>query len=211
MFGKAAPIKGCTGSIRATLFRPQSAGWGSVEEMYTIRINGRVIGSAAIMLVIAGFFVVLLVRGVHAPQPVQLGQPAPTFTLPIVNGGTFAMTDHPQKITIINFFTTWCPPCQAEAPDFARFIDQYHRQVTLVMIDRREGRSIVAPFVKRYGLQRAVVVLDRNDSMAEPYGITGQPETFGVSQRGIVEFHYVGPMNVLQLMAGMQYIEQHNR
>lgn len=183
----------------------------SVGEIYTVRMIWRVVWRAALVSTIPAFIVLVLVRGYHAPQPVQIGQPAPIFTLPTVSGGTFAMTDHPKKITIINFFTTWCPPCQAEAPDFARFVDHYHRQVTLVMIDRREGRRLVASFVRKYGLKRAVVVLDRSDSMAEPYGITGQPETFGVNKRGIVEFHMIGPMNVSQLVAGMQYIEQHSR
>lgn len=175
----------------------------------------RKFGMWLIRMIIIGFFPALIawvvIKQYDVPPPARIGGQAPTFSLETVGGHTFTLTDHPKKITIINFFTTWCPPCRAESPDLARFIDRYHRQVTLIMIDRREEKGTVESFIRQFHLQRAVVVLDPNDSMAEPYGITGQPETFGISQKGIVEFHIIGPMNESQLVEGLHYIEQHQR
>ena len=162
----------------------------------------------AIFLVPA-VIVVGILKHYQEPRPVQIGQDAPVFSLPTISGKLFTLASHPKKYVLINFFTTWCPPCQEEAPDFARFINAYGKQVQIIMIDRGEGQGIVSSFVQHYKLQRVIVVLDANDTMAAPYGITGQPETFGISKNGIVEFHIVGPMNYVQLVQGLAYLKQH--
>lgn len=167
-------------------------------------VSWRVLAVFIIPILIA----VGLIRQDQVPRPVQVGQRAPIFRLPTTDGTTYALPNHPKKVIIINFFTTWCPPCQAEAPDFSRFINQFHDQVQLVMIDRREGKGIVSSFIRQYHLQRAVVVLDAADSMAAPYGVTGQPETFGLDRQGIVKFHLIGPLNYENLVQDLNYLKR---
>lgn len=167
-------------------------------------ISWRVLAVFIIPILIA----VGLIRHDEIPRPVQVGQHAPEFRLPMIDGTTYTLPNHPQKVILINFFTTWCPPCQAEAPDLSRFIKQYHDRVQLVMIDRREGKGIVSSFIRKYHLQKAVVVLDATDSMVAPYGVTGQPETFGIDQRGIVKFHIVGPLTYENLVQDLNYLEK---
>ncbi|MHB1957264.1 MAG: TlpA family protein disulfide reductase [Sulfobacillus sp.] len=152
-----------------------------------------------IVLIVPLLMLFFLIRHFSVPNPVEVGGTAPAFALPTLQGAVFHMTDHPAKVTMINFFTTWCVPCQSEAPILARFADEHVKTVQLVMVDRWEGAALVHAFVKQYHLQHAAVVLDHSDTMAEPYGVTGQPETFGVNRRGIVTFHAIGSVTVSEL------------
>ncbi len=140
-------------------------------------------------------------------RPVTVGEHPPSFTLQTLGGKVFKLTAAPHKVILINFFTTWCPPCQAEAPDFSRFINRYHNEVQLVMIDRREGTVPVSQFIRRYHLQQAVVLMDYHDALAQPFGVTGQPETFAIDQKGVLRAHIVGPMSYGELVQEMHLLQ----
>ena len=163
---------------------------------------------AAIVLCLGAFAALGAYRRLSLPRPVEVGERAPAFALPRLGGGMFSLPGRPGKIVFLNFFTTWCPPCQTEAPDFARFADRHGNQVELVMVDRREGPALVRSFVRRYRLWRAAVLLDRGDILAEPYGVTGQPETFGITRAGIVAFHAVGPLSYRALQEKLRAMER---
>lgn len=159
-----------------------------------------------IALLVPLIIIGLIVWHRNPPRPVQLGQPAPSFTLRDLQGHHYAFKSSlSPQITVINFFTTWCTPCQAEAPDLAAVINSQQGKVKLLMIDRLESRSLVAPFVAKYGLGRAVILLDRNDQLAAPFGVTGQPETFILNHHGIVQAHLIGPVSQAVLLS---YIQQ---
>jgi cytochrome c biogenesis protein CcmG/thiol:disulfide interchange protein DsbE len=145
------------------------------------------------VLLVFGGVLVYLVAGAMA-QPVQEGQPAPDFSLTRINGQTVRLSDYRGKIVLVNFFTTWCPPCQQEAPILESFQERYRGKVTVIMIDRQESPATVAAFVRKYGLT-TVVVLDPGDREAKPYGITGQPETFFINPQGILVEHQIGPVD----------------
>lgn len=144
---------------------------------------------------------VAILRGGAGARPVAVGQKAPVFTLPGLSGRPFTLSAPLREPVILDFFTTWCPPCQSEAPTLARFAAQFRGRVRLVMVDRREGPQLVANFARQYGLSTATILLDRNDRLAAPFGVTGQPETFGIDRLGVVRFHILGPMTAAQLDA----------
>lgn len=165
--------------------------------------RGGLYGFAAVtaMVVIVAVVAVLHARTV---RPVAVGQKAPAFTLPELSGRSFTLTAPLREPVILDFFTTWCPPCQSEAPTLARFAARFRGRVRLILIDRREGPPLAATFVRNYGLSSATILLDRNDKLAAPFGVTGQPETFGIDKRGMVRFHVVGPMTANELDARAQ-------
>src|SRR5579884_2994417 len=52
-------------------------------------------------------------------------KPAPDFTLQDANGASVKLTDYRGKVVLLNFWATWCGPCNLEIPWFEEFEQQY--------------------------------------------------------------------------------------
>jgi cytochrome c biogenesis protein CcmG/thiol:disulfide interchange protein DsbE len=122
-----------------------------------------------------------------------VGDPAPEFTLEDMEGNMVSLSDYRGQFVIVNFFASWCPPCRQEAPEIQAFEEQYGDQVKLLIIDRAEPKVKVQEFIEEFQ-STSTYLLDYNDSMAKPYGIVGQPETFFIDEKGIIRYHHIGPM-----------------
>lgn len=123
----------------------------------------------------------------------EVGNPAPDFTLEDMNGNMVSLSDYRGQFVILNFFAAWCPPCRAEAPELQAFEEEYGDQAKLLILDRAEPKVNVQEFIEEFG-STSTYLLDYNDSMAKPYGVVGQPETFFIDEQGIIRYHYIGPM-----------------
>ncbi len=96
-------------------------------------------------------------RGGDTPTPeettlTRVGQTAPDFTLPNLDATEFTLSDARGKVVLINWFATWCPPCQKEMAHlreqvWERFAD---RDFVMVSIAREEDSDVVAPFAGKY-------------------------------------------------------------
>lgn len=122
-----------------------------------------------------------------------VGDQAPEFTLEDMDGDLIRLSDYKGKFVILNFFASWCPPCREEAPDLQAFEEEYGDQVKLLILDRAEPKQSVQKFIDEFNAT-STFLLDKNDSMAKPYGVTGQPETFFIDEKGVIRFHQIGPM-----------------
>lgn len=94
---------------------------------------------------------------------------------------------------LVNFFATWCKPCQEEIPHLVALHKQAGSGLVIVGIDRMEPANEVATFVKHEGIDYPVV-LDATGAVSASYGVTGQPESFWVGPRGTLLLHVAGPM-----------------
>lgn len=132
---------------------------------------------------------------------VNVGQLVPNISLPSVNGQTVSLNALRGKPVILDFFTTWCGPCQTEAPLLEQVAKQWQGKVQVVLIDRGESPYMVNEFISRYQLSTPVVLLDKNDRWAGHLGVTGQPETFLIGSSGVIEAHINYEMSLSQLQA----------
>ena len=85
----------------------------------------------------------------------RVGQAAPDFTLDTLTGGTFTLSEQRGRVVLINWFATWCPPCQAEMPHLQKEVwDVFGRRAgfTMVSVAREEKADVVKPFVQDKGL-----------------------------------------------------------
>ncbi|UYG98088.1 TlpA family protein disulfide reductase [Cytobacillus firmus] len=123
----------------------------------------------------------------------EVGDIAPNFTLEDVDGNKVSLSDFRGEFVILNFFASWCPPCREEAPELQAFEEEYGKQTKLLILSRAEPKVQVQEFIKEFK-STSTYLLDYNDSMAKPYGIVGQPETFFIDESGIIRYHHIGPM-----------------
>jgi peroxiredoxin len=94
-----------------------------------------------------------------APTPeettlTEVGQHAPDFTVATLEARPFTLSEHRGRVVLINWFATWCPPCQKEMPHLQSEVWERFRDRDFVMISvaRQEKADVVAPFVKKYGV-----------------------------------------------------------
>lgn len=132
--------------------------------------------------------------------PAQKEAKARDFTVDLVNGGTFSLSDQKGKVVMLNIWATWCAPCREEVPDFVELYDKYQGQglsILGVSIDKK-GESEVKPFMEKYNMNYPVVV-DRGTIM-DKYGPTmGIPTTYIIGRDGNLRYFAVGAVTKKEL------------
>jgi peroxiredoxin len=82
----------------------------------------------------------------------KVGSDMPDFTLKSIDGKTVTSDDLYGKVVLINFFATWCPPCNTELPFVENDIWAKYKNTkdfVLLIVDREEALDKVAPFVEK--------------------------------------------------------------
>jgi cytochrome c biogenesis protein CcmG, thiol:disulfide interchange protein DsbE len=152
--------------------------------------------SIAVLAVLA--IVGLLVFGLvsKGSSGVTVGDAAPTDPLPrLEGGGTESLADYRGRWVLVNFWASWCLPCQEEAPALERFQRQHAGpKFTVLGIDSRDLTSDGVAFVEQYGLSYPQL-RDGNGDAAGDYGTTGVPENFLVDPAGKVRLLFRGPIS----------------
>ncbi len=82
----------------------------------------------------------------QAAAPV-VGAPAPAWTLTDINGQTVRLSDLRGKVVLMNFFATWCVPCQWEVPDFVALQNQYGSEgLVIVGVGAQQNAATLSSF-----------------------------------------------------------------
>jgi cytochrome c biogenesis protein CcmG/thiol:disulfide interchange protein DsbE len=154
---------------------------------------------AGIALVAGAALVALLATS--PPQTVTevdtplVGQTAPALAGPTLGGGSFSLQAWRGRWVVVNFFASWCAPCQQEQPELVAFA-YAHRSPTdagLVGVVFDDSASTARSFMRSTGATWPAVV-DGGGQIALDYGVRGPPETFIVAPSGVVVAHFDGPM-----------------
>ncbi|WP_378954553.1 TlpA family protein disulfide reductase [Pelosinus sp. sgz500959] len=126
-----------------------------------------------------------------------VGKMMPQFTLNAVNGSSITVMPS-DKVTIINFWATWCPPCRAEMPELNAFQLQYSDTVAFYGINLREEANFVNDFMYKKGYSM-LVLLDSNGEVGNLFQIKFIPTTIVIDRNGIIIFRKSGPVTKNEL------------
>jgi len=128
------------------------------------------------------------------PAP-KVGQPAPEFNVPALDGTTFKLSDFKGKPVWIVFWASWCPPCRAENPDIqAIYAQNKDSDLVVLAIDIGEDPSALSGYVKRTSLTFPIG-LDLSTEVAATYRIAGIPTHYFVDRDGILREMRIGGMS----------------
>ncbi len=124
-----------------------------------------------------------------------VGQSAPAIAGATLAGGSFSLAAERGRWVVVNFFASWCPPCQQEQPELVAFAYAHRAagDAELVGVVFDDGTSTARSFMQSTGASWPSVV-DPGGQIALDYGVRGPPETFLVSPGGTVVAHFDGPM-----------------
>jgi len=123
-------------------------------------------------------------------RPAQIGKAAPDFVAQD-SQRRVALHDLRGKTVILNFWTSWCPPCIAETPSLVVLHQKLPENVVLFSVSEDEDESAFRQFVE----ERKLPFLTVNDhSHANRlYGTYAWPETYIIDAGGIIRRKFIGP------------------
>ena len=136
---------------------------------------------------LASFF--LIATSVNA---LELGQPAPDFTLKSMAGTNLKLTEQRGKIIVINFWASWCGPCRKEMPVLQKFYDKYQDlgvSVWGVNVEQENqaGRDFLADLNLSFP-----ILFDASNTISAMYQVEAMPTTIIVDRDGLVRYAFKG-------------------
>ncbi|NCQ18812.1 MAG: hypothetical protein COZ80_03205 [Ignavibacteria bacterium CG_4_8_14_3_um_filter_37_9] len=136
-------------------------------------------------------FFVLLVFMFSSPSLAQ-SKKAPEFSLKDIEGKTIKLSDYKNKVVLIDFWATWCPPCRKGIPDLIELQKEFPKNFVVLGISvDSDTKEDVPGFVKNYGINYPVVYGDQ--STAKLFGgVSGIPTSFLIDKKGNIVDKHVG-------------------
>ena len=140
-----------------------------------------------------------------APTVASVGKPAPAFDEPTSAGDKLALASFKGKAVYLNFFATWCPPCNEEASDVNALQREYAgRGLQVVGVDVLENAKKAKSFVALHHLTYPAVVDD--GTLRDEYRINGMPVHVFIDRAGIVRKIAIGQLTRAQMTADVREI-----
>ncbi len=127
--------------------------------------------------------------------------PAPPLSLRLLTGEALTLADLEGKVVMVDFWSSWCPPCVKEAPVLAATYPLYADQdVVFVGVAIWDDDSEVNRYIAQFSVTYPNGV-DTLGKVAINYGVRGVPEKYFIDRNGLVVKKFVGPVTTEQLRA----------
>jgi peroxiredoxin len=119
-------------------------------------------------------------------EKVSVGDIAPDFVITDLNGERHQLSEYRGKGVLLNFWGTWCEPCEREMPYMESQYQVYKDLgVEIIAINVGEPKFSVETFVKRYDMSFPVGI-DKGNQILNTYGVDPLPTTFFIDKEGKV-------------------------
>lgn len=145
----------------------------------------------------------LLDRGSPAiPSP---GQVAPDFVYTFTDGTMQRLSDLRGRRVLLNFWATWCGPCEEEMPDLQRLANE-RSDVTVLAINKLELVEAIVPFAQERGLTLTLIANPDGD-ISERYGAKNIPISYFINSDGSVGSRHLGIMTYETMMEQIERLK----
>jgi thiol-disulfide isomerase/thioredoxin len=126
-----------------------------------------------------------------APLKKAENKGAPDFKLPDMDGRALSMADYKGKVVLLDFWATWCPPCQMAIPHLIDLQQKYGDKglVVLGLSLDSEAKDVVA-FLQTRSINYPIVQCDLATKQA--YGVSSIPRIFIVDRQGTIRGDFLG-------------------
>lgn len=125
-------------------------------------------------------------------RPPVIGMTAPDFSLSDLQGRSHSLSQYRGKIVLLNFWATWCKPCTTEMPAMQTCYDRLRENGFVVLaVNELEDEAKVREHIQAHG-HSFPVLLDRNNGVANQYGVFGLPVSVFIDEFGVVQEYVKG-------------------
>jgi cytochrome c biogenesis protein CcmG/thiol:disulfide interchange protein DsbE len=146
-----------------------------------------------ILIALAALFAgYALKRDPHVQPHAMVGKPMPALALPELDSGRPApIRGSAEGPILVNFFASWCAPCEVEHPQLMALKAQ---GVKVVGIAYKDAPANTQAFLTRLGDPFAERLVDRDGRAGLEFGVTGVPETYLIGSDGVIIAKHTGPL-----------------
>ena len=156
----------------------------------------------SVAVVVALFAIVLATQVGDDPQAEHatsqlLDDPVPVFSVRTNDGNSLSKDDLAGRAVIVNFWNSWCIPCQQEEPELQQFYERHADDPEFLMVGivRDDTAKAVREYVSQHDI-KWTIGFDPDAKAALAFGTRGQPETFAISPDGVIVGYQIGPSTV---------------
>jgi peroxiredoxin len=129
-----------------------------------------------------------------------VGAPVEDFQLVDLDGTAHSLNQYRGKIVLVNFWATWCKPCTTEMPAMQATYEKLRDKGFVVLaVNELEDDAKVREHIKQYG-HTFPVLMDRNNKVANQFGVFGLPVSVFIDQQGRVREYIKGGLLTEQMI-----------
>jgi len=134
----------------------------------------------------------------------SVGKSAPNFTLSRIDKtGSLQLASLRGKVVVLNFWASWCYPCNQEAPTLQAAAKRWGDRVVVLGVDVNDPTSDARKFARKFKLTYPLVH-DNHNITSPKYGLTGLPETFFIDRTGKLVGHVAAAIDAADLRHGVE-------
>ena len=127
------------------------------------------------------------------------GKRAPAFSTTTLDGQQLSLADLRGKVTLLNFWGTWCGPCRREMPEFQRAYDEWTgRGFEILAIAYNDSEAAMSEFRDEFELSFPMA-LDETGAINDLYAIQTRPSSYLLGKDGVILARHFGVLTQAQL------------
>ncbi|HEY6635386.1 MAG TPA: TlpA disulfide reductase family protein [Acidimicrobiia bacterium] len=137
-----------------------------------------------VLVITVGLVVGAILRDDQATAAV--GGPAPDFTVEVIDGGSFTLSDQIGAPVVLNFWASWCEPCRTEIPAISAFAEA-HPDVVVIGVSAQDAELTAREFADEVAASYPLAL--GTEEIEDAYPLIGLPATYVIDENGfVVEF-----------------------
>ena len=144
-----------------------------------------------------------------ASETEDQGSEAPDFTVYDLEGNAHKLSDFRGKPVLLNFWASWCGPCQMEMPDFQKFYESHGDKVNFIIVNLTDGQQETVESASAFITEQGYtfpVYYDTDIDAAMKYGVNAVPVSYFIDADGYFVAWAQGALSADMLQQGMDML-----